>query len=162
MKAVCCSAALSGDGIATVVAALIAAAAVVATIVWDRRRQRETRRAEAFAVALQAVSDYLEAPYLIRRRTRSDRGALTQSISDIQSRLAFHQAHLALIDASVSSAFDSLVREAKREAGAQMKEAWESKPLRRDKQMSIAIAFPQPGSAKAREQVVEAMRRSLR
>lgn len=152
----------SFEATATIIGALIAAAAVVLTIVGDRHRQRSARRADAFAAALQAVSDYLEAPYRIRRRTggHAERRRLTEAVSEIQSRIDFHRAHLAVIAPKVAVLYEQLVQAAKQEAGAQMTHAWKAAPTRRDRDVPLAAAFSHPSSDAARRRVVAAMIRN--
>src|ERR1022692_1459120 len=83
---------------AAVVAALIAIAGgvVIAALTYglNQRVARRERQAKSFADALTAIEDYAEMPYRIHRRraTREARHDLTEQISQIQSRIAFHQA----------------------------------------------------------------------
>ena len=88
------TAALLAGGIA------VAGAVITATITYglNQRAARRERQANAFAEALQAIEDYAEMPYRIRRRlgTHGARHELTEQISQIQSRIAFHQAWLSL------------------------------------------------------------------
>jgi hypothetical protein len=151
---------ITGDGIATIIAALVGAGIVVAGFLHDRRSRSRSRRAEAYAGALQAVSDYLEAPYRIRRRTGSpeDRFTLTTHVSEIQSRLDFYIALLTLIAvANVRDAYVGLVIEAKSEAGPQMTKAWRSRPTRRDRGVPMANAYQHPRSDEARKCALTAM-----
>ncbi len=84
------------DGIATIIAAVLAAAVAVCGYAIQQRMARRERRAAIYSEALRAVEDYLEAPYLVRRRDGSaaNRQAITTHISDVQSRLAYHRALL--------------------------------------------------------------------
>lgn len=152
----------SFEGTATIIGALIAALAVILTIVGDRHRQRSARQAEASAAALQAVSDYLETPYRIRRRTggHAERRRLTEAVSEIQSRIDFHRAHLAVIAPNVAVHYESLVQAAKREAGAQMTHAWKAPPTRRDRDVPLTTAFPHPSADEARNRVIAVMMRN--
>lgn len=89
-----------------------------------------------FAEALQAVEDYLEAPYLIRRRGGSAavRMELVRHTSTIQSRIEFHRARLTIhTKPAVHAAYDTFVLAAKKEAGAQMTIEWKSRPTHRDR-----------------------------
>lgn len=150
-------------GWATIVAAVIGAAIIVIGFLVERSRQRKARRAEAYAGALQAVSDYLEAPYRIRRRsgTDTDRVALTNHISEIQSRLDFYEAHLALVGpADVHAAYCRLVAAAKSEAGPQMSAAWRGRPTRRDRDVPGITPYPHPKSDAARREALALMARA--
>lgn len=138
---------ITWDGIATIIAALVGASIVVWGFVHERKLQARARRAEAYAGALQAISDYLEAPYLIRRRTgtHEDRFALTTHVSEVQSRLDFYVAHLALIaPANVHQAYVAVVTAAKAEAGPQMTAAWRARPTRRDRDVPMTNPYRHP------------------
>jgi hypothetical protein len=89
---------------ATIIAAGVAALVVVVGYIVAQAQARQERRAKAFAEALAAVEDYMECPYRIRRRPNSDaatRQGITSAISDIQSRIAFHEAWLQVETPSV-------------------------------------------------------------
>jgi len=152
---------ITWDGIATIIAALVGAGIVVWGFVHERKLQARARRAEAYAGALQAVSDYLEAPYRIRRRTGSaaDRAALTAHVSEIQSRLDFYAVHLALVaPTAVQQAYISLVTAAKADAGPQMTAAWQRRPTRRDRDVPIVIRYEHPRSDVARDAALATMK----
>lgn len=152
---------ISWDGIATIIAALVGAGIIVCGFVHERKLQARARRAEAYAGALQAVSDYLEAPYRIRRRTGSheDRFALTAHVSEIQSRLDFYAAHLELVaPPEVHKAYMALVAAAKSEAGQQMSVAWRAKPTRRDRDVPILNPYPHTRSNAGRDATLAAMK----
>lgn len=153
-------AAITWDGIATITAAILAAVIVVLGFFHERRQHARSRRAEAYAGALQAVGDYLEAPYRVRRRSGSaaDRFTLTTHVSEIQSRLDFYTAHLALIAPAVLDAYSSLVAAAKAEAGPQMSAAWNARPTRGDRDVPLVVAYPHPRADAARAVVLAAMR----
>jgi len=151
---------ITWDGIATVAAAILAAAIVALGFLHERRQHARSRRAEAYAGALQAVSDYLEAPYRVRRRsgTAADRFALTAHVSEIQSRLDFYAAHLALIAPEVLDAYVELVAAAKAEAGPQMSAAWKARPTRRDRDVPLVVPYSHPRADVARAVVLAAMK----
>lgn len=151
---------ITWDGIATIAPAILAATIVVLGFLHERRQHARSRRAEAYAGALQAVSDYLEAPYRVRRRsgTAVDRFALTAHVSEIQSRLDFYTAHLALIAPKVLDAYTALVAAAKAEAGPQMSAAWKARPTRHDRDVPLVAAYPHPRADAARTAVLAAMK----
>lgn len=149
----------------TVIAALIAAVVAVAGYMLTQAQARRERRAKEFAQALAAVEEYLEAPYRIRRRqaaTPEARNALTNSLSDLQARIAHHRAWLHVEAPAVATAYDVLVAAARSEAGVQMTEAWNSAPLAKDADMNLKVAYPHPDSDAARARVIAIMRQNLR
>lgn len=155
--------------VATVVAAALGALIAALVVVAGYRRQKNAARREervtVYAEALRAVEDYLEAPYLIRRRDGSHQARmdLVRHVSDIQSRIAFHRAWLQLHAASETcEAYEALVRCAKAEAGKQMSHAWRSRPTRHDRDVPLGTRLQQPLSDAARTKVLEAMRKDVR
>jgi hypothetical protein len=153
---------------AVIVAFIIGVTTMVVTVRTATRnitaQQNEKRRQEralAYAEAIRAVEDYLEAPYRIRRRDGSSavRWQLTESISQIQSRINLHKDWLA-INASkdVFDAYLTFVHAAKAEAGAQMTIAWNQPVTKKDRQVPLGVALHQPKSAEAREAVLKAMK----
>lgn len=149
---------LDAGGAVLIAAALQVITTIVGTIVVAcfgvsyRRQQslaRAERRSRIHAEAIQAVHDYLEAPYRVRRRDGSPeaRMALAEAVSDIQSRLRYYDALLRLEStASVADAFADAVAAARREAGAAITEAWKSPPTKRDEDVPIGEKIETPES----------------
>jgi hypothetical protein len=130
----------------------------------NRRAARRERRALAFGEALSVVEDYAEMPYRIRRRpgTPEGRQQLTEEVSRIYSRLAFHQALLDIEAPEVAVAYRRLANEAKAEVGEQMKTAWQ-KPVRTtDAEMNLEERYSRKRLDCARDHCVATMRAALR
>jgi len=151
---------VTGDGIMTLVAGILAAAVVIVGYSIQKRRARMAERATIYAEAIRAVHDYLEAPYRVRRRDGSStaRMAITDHVSDIQSRLAYF-ATLLRVHApdEVRAAYDDLVATVKKEAGPQMTAAWQSPPTRKDREVPLGARFLQPRSLAALESTIRLM-----
>lgn len=131
---------LTGDGIATVVAALVAAAIAVATYRWRQQQARRDRQAEIYSEAIRAVEDYAEAPYRVRRHdgTAETRSILITHLNEVQSRLAYYAALLSIhAPQQVAEAYERLVATLKQEAGPQISEAWRSTAVRRDRDVPL-------------------------
>jgi hypothetical protein len=149
--------------LAPVVAILGAALTALLTYALNRRAARRERRARAFGEALSVIEDYAEMPYRIRRRpgTVEGRHQLTEEVSNIYSRLAFHQALLDIEAPAVAAAYRLLSNEAKAEIGEQMKVAWQ-KPLRQtDPEMNLEEHYDRSRVDAARDHCVETMRAAL-
>jgi predicted lipid-binding transport protein (Tim44 family) len=135
------------------------------TVVRQQKENRRQERATAYAEAIRAVEDYLETPYRIRRRDGSAavRWELTESISEIQSRINFHKDWLR-INASkdVYNAYIEFIRVARVEAGGQMTEAWNGPVTEEDRQVPLGDPLPQPESAATRTTVLEKMEECLK
>jgi hypothetical protein len=149
--------------LAPVIAIFGAALTALLTYALSRRAARRERRARAFGEALSVIEDYAEMPYRIRRRpgTLEGRHQLTEEVSRIYSRLAFHQALLDVEAPAVAAAYRRLVNEAKAEVGEQMKEAWQ-KPVRTtDAEMNLENHYDRERVDTARKRCVETMRAAL-
>ena len=149
--------------LAPVIAILGAALVALLTYGLNRRAARRERRARAFGEALSVVEDYAEMPYRIRRRpgTLEGREQLTEEVSRIYSRLAFHQALLDIEAPTVAAAYRLLTDEAKAEVGEQMKAAWQ-KPLRTtDAEMNLEEHYDRKRVDRARDHCVATMRAAL-
>jgi hypothetical protein len=149
--------------LAPVIAIFGAALTALLTYALNRRAARRERRARAFGEALSVVEDYAEMPYRIRRRsgTLDGRQQLTEEVSRIYSRLAFHQALLDIEAPEVAAAYRLLTNEAKAEVGEQMRTAWQ-KPLRTtDAEMNLEEHYDRTRVDRARDHCVATMRAAL-
>lgn len=158
---------LTWDGLAAIIAAVIAALVVVAGYFLQQHFARRERRALIYSEALRAVADYLEAPYLIRRKDGSPetQQRLVSHIGEIQSSIAFYTSLLRLhARAKVNEAYDALVRAAREEAGGNMTAAWHEKPVRSGKLVPLGKGkgFDRSRSDKAMADVLTAMGASQR
>lgn len=105
--------------------------AAIVNIVLTRRRSLEEERnrirttcAEAFEV----VAAYKEFPYAIRRRRKDvaceERVRLSDELRHTQARLSYFTAWMRGEDAALAAAFDDLVSNLRRIAGAACHDAW--------------------------------------
>ena len=151
----------------TLLAAFVTLAGAVVTAALSyglsQRAARRERQTRAFAEALAVIEDYAELPYRIRRRlgTPQARHELTEQVSQIQSRLAFHQSWLRMEAPGVAQAYENLVWTTKQQAGAQMREAWLEPAASEDAQVSLGKAYDRQDIDGARDQCVAAMRAAL-
>lgn len=158
---------LNGDhsvALATIAAATLATLVALITYQVEKRRSRHERYARTFAEAIQAVVDYLEAPYRIRRRPMRDpriRYELTALVSDIQSRISFYEAWLATTVPTVATAYSNLVAAARREAGPEMTAAWRAPATRSDGDVPLGQRYEHPLADAARDRCLAAMLAAL-
>ncbi|PWB98181.1 hypothetical protein [Homoserinimonas hongtaonis] len=157
---------MSSDGWAAIIAAGIAATVVLIGYLVQQWFARKERRAAIFSEALRAVEDYLEAPYRIQRKDRSDatRQILVTHISDIQSRISYHQALLGIYGPQkVADGYARLVEAARAEAGNQMTTAWREKPMRKGDEVPLVKRFDRTKSDQEKSALLKIMRgRKLR
>ena len=131
------AAVLSGAVVAAVVSGWVnAALARRSTRLEERARVRST-----LAEAYQAYADYKEFPYAIRRR-RADQDAeerirLSEEVRGVQSRLSYYQAWTLAESPETGAAYNRLVTQLRRVAGASMREAWLGPALDNDAGMNI-------------------------
>lgn len=146
--------------VAPFVAIFGAALTALLTYLLNRRAARRERRAHAFGEALSVVEDYAEMPYRIRRRpgTVEGRNQLTEEVSRIYSRLAFHQALLDIEAPRVADAYRFLVNAAKAEVGGQMKTAWQEPVRTSDAEMNLQEHYDRAHLNRARDRCVATMR----
>lgn len=149
------------DGAATILGAVIAALVVVVGYFVQQSFVRRERRARAYSEAVRAVEDYLEAPFLVLRRdgTVAAQRQITDKISYIQSRIAYHQAELFIYASSdIASAYSELVLAARKEAGSAMTAAWNAKPVRRGRAVPLGNRFSRARSDEALHALLALMR----
>ncbi|MYR21424.1 hypothetical protein [Streptomyces sp. SID6137] len=131
---------------------------------FNQRAVRRERRAKTFAEALTTVEEYLEMPYRIRRRPESSssvRQQLTDEVSGLLARMAFHQAWLQIEASDVAGSYSALVAAARAEAGAQMSLAWQQPPITTDVGMNLGAPYPRDQSIATRATCIAMMRRHL-
>lgn len=133
------------------------------TYALNQRAARRESRARTFAEALSAVEDYLEMPYRVRRRpnTAEGRHSITNEVSAVLARMAFHQAWLQIVAPPVAGPYAALVATARSEAGAQMRMAWQQLPIASDREVNLGTAYPRHLSDAARASCLMAMRQHL-
>mgnify|MGYP001562860928 CR=1 FL=1 len=151
----------AGEAAATIIAAVIAAVVLVVGYFVQQGRARRERRAQAYGEAVRAIEDYLEAPFIILRRdgTRVAQRQITDHISAVQSRIAFHRAELAIYAAQpISKAYAKLEAAARAEAGAAMSKAWREKPITHGKKVPIGSRYSRERSNVALARLVKLMR----
>lgn len=151
---------VTGDGILTLVAAVLTAVVVMIGYSIQKNQARKAEQAIIYGEAIRAVHDYLEAPYRVRRRDGGAvaRMAITDHVSDVQSRLAYYETLLRVhAPAEVGAAYRQLVIAAKAEAGPQMTDAWEVRPTKNDREVPLGRKFEQPRSIAGLEKTIGLM-----
>lgn len=155
------------DWIAAGSAVLTFITVIVALLTYRHTKEeaQRQRRATVFAESLQAIEEYMETPYRIRRRPHRDaqaRWELTESISAIKARISFHQAWLqteGLPEAAV--AFEALVRAALAEAGPEMTRGWSEPGVKQDEEVPLGQPYTRDAVDRAREAFLHAAATAL-
>jgi hypothetical protein len=137
-----------GGGV--LVTSLLSAAVIAAVVgalvnLWlARRKGAEDERARVratFAEAYEAVAQYKEFPYAIRRRRDNDpageRVRLSDALREVQARLSYYTLWVKAESDDVGAAYDDLVANLRRVAGRACHDAWEASPASSDAEMNI-------------------------
>lgn len=125
----------------SVVSAVIGA--VVSTHL-ARKKSREEQLARVrvmLAEAFQAVAEYKEFPYAIRRRRHDaaseERVRVSEELRKVQARLTFYEEWTRIEDATVGNPYQELVTNLRRVVGTACNEAWAAPSIKNDDQMNI-------------------------
>lgn len=163
---------LSDSAWAVIFIPLALVAITAAVTVWqtlsDRRAAAaataRTANAALFTAALDAVHEYQELPYRIRRRSDvppMTRDELTWHASNVQVLLDRHVTHLGFVDNNLGEAYRALVLETRRESGRHMSNAWKEPRIVGDKDMNLGNAYPRTQAEGAKEDCGTAMQEFL-
>jgi hypothetical protein len=134
------SSSTSSDWVApAIVAAIVAAAVSLTTFALTGRRARLDRQRQLFAEAFEAVTEYREYPYIVRRRSpdepAKERTRISSDLSKVQARLNALQARLLVEAPYVGERYAEVVKKTKQVVGAMIKAAWDNEPVADDASM---------------------------
>jgi hypothetical protein len=107
--------------------------------------KRRELKIQTYAAALQAIHDYEELPYAIRRRQSSEaevRAALAEKISEVISRLNYHQTFLNIDSPVVAEAYSALFARTRQFGGHYRSAAWRTRPISADEDVPRAAYYP--------------------
>lgn len=151
--------------VATLIVGVVAAVVAVRAYKTQQQEGRRQQRASFYADAIQAVEDYMECPYRILRRDGSPeaRREITQHINDVKSRISFYTGWMAIQGTEkVRVAYDAFVMAAQQEAGPQMTAAWDSKPIKKDKDVPLRTSpLPRTNTDTARTRLLAVLNADL-
>lgn len=121
--------------------ALVAAAVALTINAAKGRRDEQARVRTSLAEAYQAVADYKEFAYAIRRRAAdapaAERVRISEALRGVQSRLSYHQTWTRVEDETLGQKYNELVRHARDVVGDAMRRAWNEPPINSDSGMNI-------------------------
>jgi hypothetical protein len=120
----------------TIVLSILALVISVGTFFVADRRARLDRQRQVFGDAFAAVMAYREYPFIVRRRNQDEASKEPQRISadlsDLQAKLNGFKGTLRVEDPYIGERYVELVDATRRIAGAFIKEAWNTEPVRED------------------------------
>ena len=127
----------------TIVIAFVALAVSLATFFLSGRRARLDRQRQVFADAFEAVMEYREYPYIVRRRSpdepAKERQRISSDLSRVQAKLNAFKARLLVEDRFVGERYAELVKQTKQTVGAMIKAGWDNEPVSGDSDMHAPI-----------------------
>jgi hypothetical protein len=113
--------------------AFLALVVSLATFAVAGRRARIDRQRRMFADAFEAVMEYREFPFMVRRRNpnqrEEERARLSGELSRVQARMNSHKARLLIEDPHIGKLYAELVKQTRYHAGAHIKSAWNNDPV---------------------------------
>ncbi len=132
---------VTGAVIAAVVGAVVnVALARRKTIEEERARVRTT-----FAEAFQAVAEYKEFPYAIRRRRHdepeAERVRLSEALREVQAKLSYYVMWTKAESDDVGRVYQTLVTELRKIAGKACHDGWLAPPAQNDKDMNFGLGL---------------------
>ena len=140
-----------------ILGAAIGLAGVLAGLWVNGDRAERDRRRRLHARALKAIIDYGEMPFMIRRRRHeesnrsAERVRLSDHFSAVKAEITTSQVLLAADGhEAISVAYNELVEEARRTAGADAHKAWTEEPVFKDEEMNMGDVFERLAPFRAR------------
>ncbi len=123
----------------TIVISIVALGVSLATFFLAGRRARLDRQRQVFGDAFEAVMEYREYPYIVRRRSADEqageRKRISGDLSRVQARLNSYQARLLVEDRYIGERYAALVKKTRQIVGAMIKAAWDNEPVNADAEM---------------------------
>lgn len=147
---------------------MLALIGVAVTLLVNGARDERRRRLDIHARALEAVAQYYEMPFLIRRRRHdepsSERARLAERFANVQAELANCEALIrADRDKDVRRTYSVLIKSLRTYAGGEASRAWEAAPITSDKEMGMgAVIDALKPIVESQELCEQAMARSTR
>jgi hypothetical protein len=123
----------------TIVISIVALGVSLATFFLAGRRVRLDRQRQVFADAFEAVAEYREYPYIVRRRSpdepAKERQRIAGELSRVQAKLNAFKARLLVEDRYVGEHYAALVKQTRQIVGAMIKAGWDNEPVSADGEM---------------------------
>ncbi|MCY4086134.1 MAG: hypothetical protein OXG37_04415 [Actinomycetia bacterium] len=118
------------------IAILVSAAVSLTALVLAGRRDRLDRQRQVFAEAFEAVAQYREYPFIVRRRNRDEpakeRQRISGELSQVQAKINAFEARLLVENPLIGRHYAELVKQTRHTYGKAIKEAWNADPVDAD------------------------------
>jgi hypothetical protein len=111
-----------------IVVSLLALIVSLGTFFLAGRRTRQDRQRQVFADAFEAIMEYREYPFIVRRRNpdepANERQRISGDLSQVQARVNAFKARLLVEDPLIGKKYADLVTKNKEIAGGMIRDAW--------------------------------------
>jgi hypothetical protein len=95
----------------------------------NQRAATNDRKRQEYAKALALVFKWQEMPYrILRRDPESPAQPLIQRMHDLQEKIAFYEAWIAVESTQISVAYRDLIKETRKQVAPHLQAAWQSDP----------------------------------
>jgi hypothetical protein len=131
---------MDAGSLAGLLTGIIAGLVALIGYLLNQLANRRERKSKVYAEALEAIREYQELPYKIRRRPDSEgatRAALGDKTGDVVSKLWFYRAWLQTDSAEVGDAYRDLMAQTKRNGGIYRSTAWSEPVLMKDEDAQL-------------------------
>jgi hypothetical protein len=129
----------------TIAVSLLALVASLGTFFAAGRRARLDRQRQVFADAFQAVMEYREYPFIVRRRNADEaaleRQRISGELSNVQARVNGFKARLLVEDPLVGGKYKELVAKTREVAGGMIREAWNEPAVTADDEIHAPVTY---------------------
>jgi hypothetical protein len=125
-------------------AGVVAGAGALLGFLGNQLANRRERKSKVYAEALEAIKEYEELPYRIRRRPSSDgatRAALGNMVGEVLSKLWFYQAWIHTDSAEVGAAYSALMAQTQGSGGPFRAAAWSTPVITKDEDAHLRDQF---------------------
>jgi hypothetical protein len=129
----------------TIAVSLLALVASLGTFFAAGRRARLDRQRQVFADAFEAVMEYREYPFIVRRRNADEaaqeRQRISGELSKVQARMNGFKARLLVEDPLVGRKYTELVAKTREVAGSMIREAWNAPAVTADDEIHAPVSY---------------------
>lgn len=129
----------------TIVVSLLALAVSLGTFFAAGRRGRLDRQRQVFADAFEAVIEYREYPFIVRRRNTDEaakeRQRISGELSKVQARVNAFKGRLLVEDPLVGRKYKELVAKTRVVVGGLIREAWNERAVTADDEIHAPVSY---------------------
>jgi len=149
----------------TIAVSLLALVVSLGTFFAAGRRARLERQRQVFANAFEAVMEYREYPFIVRRRNADEaakeRQRISGELSKVQARVNAFKARLLVEDPLVGRKYKELVVKTREVAGGMIREAWNELAVTADDEIHAPVGYDSSATDHADNEYLRAVANHL-